>query len=452
MKPNAQVFLAFFQSEVIGMGLFDRFFSSDPSKEIQKIEGLLNDGDNEKALKLAQRLEKKNPAMQEAQVLLAKSLDAMACGFLEKASRSESAGALSDAADWIEIALDYVPQEEKRTALKEKINLLRQQDEENSEPESAVGPAKAKKPVAVEDHDVDEEIHYVTLIGMLAPEVASLYEERDAQFRAAYIALNSGDAEQARIGFEALLQENQNDPVLRLERARCALILEDPEVAQADLEIAWPSLGDEPLDLAGSISVPYLWGHAMMKMKKTLAIVDRLGEQARPSNDFPGLSLMYATALEQSEMYEPAVKFLVEAVKKFETMPDFPYLLAIVFDRQGDWEQAIHCLEGAIAPSCAVGCAAPPKHLPSLRLLTSLYLSNNHQPKRAKELLTFIAQTTNGQLRREDYLLLAEYHKQMDDLDAEAHARAQADEALEASQEEETITISGPQQSEKAVL
>ena len=134
--------------------------------------------------------------------------------------------------------------------------------------------------------------------------------------------------------------------------------------------------------------------------------------------------------------FEDARDFYTKAIWKFDQEPMFPYYLALVLANQGETERAIVCLEESIAPSCRMSdCGQSPKHLPSLRFLTRLYLEQGNAPRRAHELLDYLTQELAGRLSREDYLLMASYHEQVGDAEGAQAARIAARETPESPAE-----------------
>ena len=226
---------------------------------------------------------------------------------------------------------------------------------------------------------------------MLVEEVGDLYDQRPAAFRTAYIDLNEGRVTEALAAFEALAATVPADPVLQLELGRCRLMLGDPAAALADFEAVWETFGDDSIDLSGEVSLPGLWAEAKLALGDASSVLERLAPLAQPSADRPTLSYHYAHALLAVDSAETR-GFLASAASRFTGQPMFPYLLAGVLARSGDRQEAIECLEMAIAPSCASGnCKTPPKHLPSLRALVALYLEEESGAARVHQLLEFLA-------------------------------------------------------------
>ena len=436
------------------MGLFDRLFGKDPEKELNRAEALLNEGDAEKALKVAQKVAAGNPALARAEKLVAQIRGHLVSEFTALAQKAEESGNSGNAAEWLEIALKYVEDSARRAELEQKIKALHLDAEEEDEPEfePEVQPARTEEPQEEVHHGMDPEIHYMTLVGMLEPGYAERYEGRPEAFINAFLDLNESRVEEAIEALDALLAGAPGDPVYLLERARCALILDDAEKACDCLEKAWPALGDEDLDLAGSLSVPGLWADAMLRLEKPRSVIERLENLADPTLGREFLCLHYGRALEMDKRLEDAVEHFRLATIKFERKPWFVLHLADALEALGRWQQAIQRLEKFVAPSCASGHCGVPKHLPSIRRLAGLYLTHRVQPQRAKELLNHVAASLDGNLTREDFMLLAAYHNITGNAEAAAEAIARAEEMVEQTPGMEDAGIPKMEAGEKAVI
>ncbi len=409
------------------MGFLDRLFASDPRRDLERAEALLAKGDADRALELSQRAEKNSgPADQRrAGDLVARVKERLATEGLEKAIAAASSEYFEDAAEWITVALNHIDDEGRRQELEEQRSafLARADD---VEPEPLFGSAVESVPEAEPDIDLDLDSHYEALIGMLTEEVVERYEGQPPKFRQAYIDLNEGRADEALVALEELAETHGADPVIQLERGRCRLMFGDAEGACRDLEAAWGVFGNEPLDLTREMSVPSLWSEAMLNRGEAAALIERLADLAGPDGEDPNLSLHFAQALVVAGRFEDARDFLASVAEKFFNRPMFTFLLAQVLNRLDDRASAIHCLEMAIAPSCASGqCAKPPKHLPSLRALAAFYLDEGGQTERVAELMRWVSLDLGGRLTGEDLALVAKCHEQ--DGEPEAAQRALAE-------------------------
>ncbi len=418
------------------MGFLRRFLAGDPQRDLERAAALLDSGEPERALELARRAEERaQPADQDrARALVAQARAAWAAVALEKASLAESSEYFEDAAEWIGVALEHVDQTRRGELEELQRSLLERAGEAESE---------TWQPPPEPDNDsqteLDHGIHYQALIDMLVEDVAERYGSRTPAFRAAYVALNEGRIVDAHEAFEALVAAYGEDSVVLFERGRSRLAFGDAEGAAADLEAAWPEFGDQPLDLAGELSVPGLWAEAMLALGRPEPVIERVASVAGPVEAAP-LCERYGQALLAARRFEDARDFLAVAGAKNPARDAFSYQLARALEHLGERAAAIDCLEVAIAPSCAGGCAPRPKHLPSFRALASLYLDDESSPERVRELMTTVARTLGGRLASGDHTLLARYYDQIGDAKAAEHARGHASRLRDEAAAEETAT------------
>jgi tetratricopeptide (TPR) repeat protein len=331
---------------------------------------------------------------------------------------------LDEAADRLRLAMEHVDDPRRRRALEERITALEVREAESEKDGWLVAAHQAQQ-----DFESDPETMYRSLVGMLEEGVADHYLERPEDFRLAYVALNDGDAEAARTVFERHAAEDPEDPIPRLELGRCQLQAGNHAEARTYFESVWEAFGDEPIDLAGTLSLPSLWADALLGMEEYEPILERMAELARPEEDSPGLSYRFAVAQMNAGRLSDARDFLMRCALVFEGDQDFALLLARVTEELGDRAEAIQVLEQAIAPSCAVGrCGTPAMHTASLRTLARMHLDQGDNPQRAREVLALVARARRGQMEWTDELLLARYFQQVREQDAmrEALDRARA--------------------------
>lgn len=414
------------------MGLFD-LFKKDPEKLLERAGKLLERGDPAQALRLARQA----GADPRAGEIVRRAREALVEAGLERAKKAEESDYLDDAVEWIRNAAENVDGARREELLARAEALLKRAEAEAER--RAAQALAASEPVAdaAEDGGISKvDVAYDALVGMLDDDLADRYDEQPEAFRRAFVDLNEGRAEAARPVLEELADEGPGDTVRRFERGRCRLHDGEYQGAREDFEAVWQSFGDEPIDRVGTLSVPGLWAEAMLGLSKTAELLERLDGVADPSHGDPNLCRRYAAALVQEEKLDDAERFLVQATGTFSQDSDFPFQLAVVLKRQGRTDEAIDCLEGSVAPSCAPAtCGRVPKHLPSLRALARLYLNERRAPDRVHVLLDHIAQALAGQLGREDYVLMAEYHEQVGDVEGAREARAAAQHAGESTAE-----------------
>jgi hypothetical protein len=236
------------------------------------------------------------------------------------------------------------------------------------------------------------------------------------------------------------LEKDRGDAILHFERGRCRLLAGDLEGAREDLEVAWEGLGDEPLDSAGSLSVPALWGESMLGLEQYDEMLDRLEPLVDPDSGEEQLILLYSQALMASGSTQRAADLLAETMSASPGgYPEISRHLALALDSLGQRPQAIAVLEASIAPSCATGqCAKPPKHLPSFRLLAKLLLDDGGEAAvdRAGDLLEQMDRALGGRSGAVDQRLMARYYQLSGDPEAAAQAEERARELEEQGLEE----------------
>lgn len=409
------------------MGIFHRLLGRDPLADLERAERRLADGDPVGALELARRFTRhRDPVHRDrASSLTLRARDALVASTLKRASAAEAAGHLEDAADWLQAALQHVRDGTQKAELEVRLEAL------SARAEAA---AAAPQPIFVRPdreeeapYTLDLEEHYAMLVEMLDEGVAQRYAGRSPEFQRAWMELNEGRAAGALEVLEEMAARQPGDPVLLFERGRGRLLEGRFRGAREDFEAVWGTFGDRPFDLAGTLTVPGLWAEAALGDGDAGAVLERLRQAARPDAGNPDLSSLYAQALMAAGRLDEARRFLAAAGARYPGRPDFPHLLAVVLVKLGEPELAIHCLESAIAPSCATGnCARPPLHLPSLRMLAGLYLSKGGSADRVRELMLLVADALGGRLSAEDHRLLAGYHRQTGDEEAAARAEAEA--------------------------
>lgn len=424
------------------MGLFGNLFRKDMEQELARVEGYLEREEPYKALELAGRLARSadEPHRQRARELEARAREALLGSILERATAAEAEGKLADAADWLEGALQRLDGEDPRAGeIAGRLAALRQRIEDEAGEvwaERAEGPRR--RPDAGGGSQVEAGDHYQALVAMLDEAVADRYEGRSPAFQQALVDLNEGRAEAALPVLDLAVEADPGDPIPRLERGRCRLVCDDPEGARTDFEAAWEELGDDPLDLSGTLSVPDLWADAVLATDQPTPVLERLAELAAPGAGRPTLTESYATALLAAGRAEEARALLGRAVSRYPERPVFPFLLARALRACGEPGLARECLETSVAPSCATGrCGAPRRHPPSLRLLAELQLAEGGRPERALELLTLLSQDQGGALTVRDLRLLADYQRQAGNEAAAGELVAEA-ERLAAAGEERT--------------
>ncbi|MEM6457143.1 MAG: hypothetical protein AAF772_18790, partial [Acidobacteriota bacterium] len=272
------------------MGLFD-LFRSDPAADLTKAERMLDDGDAVRALERARKVRNKatddDDLRARADALVDRAQTQLRTRALETADERESNELFEEAADWLDIAMSHARDDAEREAFDARRTALLARAEEARERAARLAEA-SDRGVGEDDDDlpvIDLDAHYDTLVDMLTPEVGARYADRPAAFRTAWLQLNEGEAEPAEPVFEALAAETPDDPVLRLERGRCRMLLGRPADAIDDLAHAWEALGDAPLDRAGTLTAPLLWAEAQLAAGDPASVVTKLADRVDPDRD-----------------------------------------------------------------------------------------------------------------------------------------------------------------------
>ncbi|MCH9650092.1 MAG: hypothetical protein K0U98_17785 [Deltaproteobacteria bacterium] len=391
------------------MGLLGKLFKKDPAEQLERAKTLLERGRAVQALQVAEDVLRGGSPREEsrAQSMVAQCHKAILDSALEEAARSKDAGFWEEAANWVDTALLHCSDPQEKTnllALKEGY-LVQSKVAEQPPPES------------FDDEEPEDFTDYEILVDLFTDATAARYRERSPAFEQAFQELAAGQAETALGVFEEEVQLHPEDPLPRLERGRCHLLLGDFEAAKRDFDVAWESLGDEPLDRAGSMSVPRLWGEAALALSGWEEVIERLKEVAQPAQEQVDLSLILAEALCRSERSEEALAFLQEAARTFPQVPQFTFLLAMKRQETGDVGGAIACLEANVELGCASGGCSGPSAIfaPSLSLLIRLYLDHEGPRDRLRGLLELLPYARNGALEVEDVALLQRFHDTEED-------------------------------------
>lgn len=422
------------------MGMLDRMFSSDPQKDLDRAAQQLEKGAVEKALSLASRALKKQPESTQAQALVAQVRDVQVRDYIYSADRCEASGCPEDAVEWLTRALDLVRDSGKRLELERRIEGLTEGDEEPAPVEPTQRSCLAPEEPEPAPQATDDEDRYQILLAMLTEEHARRIEDKPEVFRQAYLALNDGHVAQARDMFQSMLQEDDRDPVVLFEHARCLMIEGRVDEAAPELEAAWEGLGDADLDEAGTLSAPALWAEANLFLGREARVLERIEPMADPQNGREMLSLLYARALEQVGRPEDAISVLIRAKRAFPNQPLVPFMLAMLLDGLDETDDAIAVLEQAIAPSCSTGgCAAPPLHLPSMRLLIALVMKDEARLPRAEALFRQLGRAQAGRFTSDDLRLLARFHQARGDEDAAKKSLAEAEKLEAAGESTESV-------------
>ena len=394
------------------MAFLGLFSGKDTTKELEKIELLLEKGLKEKALAKMESLQKrvKQAELKETEALLGKIHHVFKRDYLEKSALMEQRKLYHEAVEWVSMALDFCHSDAEIQDLLDKKNQLVNLTE-TIEEEMEVQLEESIEPSHETEQEIDDDNHFDALAHMLIPEVAEYYLKQPQEFKAAYLTFNRGFAEHTLDLLEHLLEEKPEEPVYLFEKARCLMNMEKYEAAQGHFEKVWDFFGDKPLDLAGTFSIPYLWAACCLHLKQAEKVVDRLLNLSSPDRRDPNLTLIIGIALDQAGRKQEVVTLFTRAIKTFD-IPDFSFHLGRILDEEGEWQNAIQVLEKLITPSCSSGqCYGPPLHLPSLHLLVNIYLNHDVALDRVEELLIHGDRRLRGQASRQHLLDWSKYHE-----------------------------------------
>lgn len=407
------------------MGFLNKLFSVDPRKEIAKAERWLDDTP-ERAFEHLQGVLAKVPEEHHGLVnqALERSRAAVIERALQHAKASEEDEYFEDAAEWLESALAHTTDEAQRQELEARHRELQRRELILREEEEAGDAFTVRKTVeaTVITHDLDDDDLFDAAVDVFRDDVAQRYRRQGDDFRELFLRLQDGELDGIEEGFSAILADadegGDTHAVVALERGKLRLLLGDFENARADFEACRDAWGDGLLDLSESLSVPGLWAEAALELGDTDAILEHLHPLSDPGLGRIDTVLPYSQALVLSGSadgnVDDAAAYLRRAVGTFPGHQELPLLYALTLQRSGDVQEAIACLEMAIAPSCASGhCRKPPMHIPSLRLLLALHLgqaSNGGSLDRVGELANLLQQHAEGHLSGDDHRLLAQVH------------------------------------------
>jgi predicted Zn-dependent protease len=411
------------------MGLLDGLFRKDPGRELDRAEGLLDDGRPYPALQIVQRVRDQGAFAERVAALERRCHEALGEAALAEADFMETEGDFAEAAEWVRSAIRQLGEKHERVPeLRSRLKTLRKRAEEakRSAAMSSLLWYREQAPPTGPD-PLTTEMRFGALVGTLRDEVADLYLSRPLAFQQAHVDLNEGRLDAARAAYDQMIVAEPDDAILRLERGRCRLIAGDPIGAREDLEAAWPALGDEPLDQEEWLSVPLLWAEACMAMDDPEAVIQGLtdlagfAEGTEPVN--AETARIFGRALLAADRAEDAVEYLRGAVEIFGVQAAVTRVLADALVRTGEPDRAIELLEGKIGPSCSTGsCSAPPLDPQATATLVRLYLDRTPEgetpPDRVGGLLAHSARQRGGSTL-DELELLARYQR-MCGLDEEA--------------------------------
>ena len=409
------------------MSWLKSLFASDPREQLRKAEERL-EGTPERALEMALEIHQADvgEAEEEIRSFIARARRRVVEQALERADASEAEEYFADAAEWLEAAIEHTADaDEKKALIERRRELLRQELLLEEAEDGMDGPAMTlhrQVEASVLSPEVDVDDLFLSLVDMFEETVAERYRQLGPTFRRLFLQFQEAELEGLEEGLSTLLAGDSPEgaldadgrAVVQLERGRLRLLTGDLAAALEDFDACWDAWDDDPLDLAGTLSLPGLWAEAKVGTGDFDAIIERLPELARAEDGRLEVMLPFAQALVLSQRLDEAKPYLQTAMGSFPSHQDFPQLYALTLAASGNPQEAMACLEMAIAPSCASGsCSKPPMHMPSLQMLLSLHVSAGDDEGRLRRLGKLFVEHRHGQLSGEDHRLLAAVHQKL---------------------------------------
>lgn len=418
------------------IGFLSSLFTKDWPAELDRAEELLERDEALRALEIAERARRRTEGDVEhrAVALVERAREELVDSLLEKADDAEAEGDFADAADWLLAAIERLEDDPRLDELETRREELLARAEDRDNPYLRSDDGGSTPDSAHLETGVDA--RYEALVSMLDDEVARRYEDRPEEFRQAVGDLNEGRAEAAREILDRLLEKAPDDAILRLERGRALLLVDEYGAARRDLEHAWEELGSGPLDITDSLSVPRLWAEASLADEKPRAVVERLEELADPAAGRTEICHLYAMALVQTGSAEETLDYLATASAAFPRDPRFSLVLARLLASRERTDEAIAVLEASVAPMCTTrSCSKGSVHAPSLRALADLYIETDRKLDEAAALMARIAQSRGGTLGAADHAVLGRYYRATGDAEAAAVSEAEAERLADTGEE-----------------
>lgn len=420
------------------MSFLGRLFGRDPAALLAQASELLERNDPAQALALARRAERqaKGELGQRAAELAALADGRLLAIAIERVDVADQAELWEEALEYSQVALDRATVPEIRQRLEQRAADFRRRINEQADAEAkaealALAEKEARgRPV----EDVELEAHYHALLDTLDDEVVELWRRLPEAFRPAWVAFNSGEAETAAETLEVLCEQFPSEPALRFERGRCRLLLGHPEGARDDFEAVWEVFGVEPLDHAGTLSIPGLWSEAQLAAGQPQAVLERLAEIQEPRRFDEQLTTVYAGALLSSQQWQEAADYLSHAHQRFPKSQELTRQLAIVLDHLERRPEAIQVLDTTVRACSSGSCGSQKMELASARLLIRLMLDQQGDADRMEELFGRIHLAQGGVWTRADAELLVTYHRQQGN-DEAAEETAELLERLKQAEE-----------------
>ena len=411
------------------MSLLSRLFGADPTKLVIKGERALESNHPAEALDLFRRAQDASPddatVIDRAGEGLAAASRKLVEMNLEEADLSQEAGDLEAARHHLDTALQLCLTDGQRSRVAAREALLKE----------ALGAGDGPQRLFTTEGAIGEELlpeeQWEHLLATLDEEVAEDYMGRSEAFRDALLALNDGRPEEAEPVLREMLEEDDDDPLVRFELGRTLLLMEKFSEAAAEMALAREDLGFEPLDRIGMLQIALMEGDALLNDKRPDEAL-RLADEALDERG-DDVSLLFVKGRSERALGKhDAVEETMGRVTKLQPkLVEATILLAQSRVERDDLDGAAETLEAGIKRHCATGtCQAQPVSAPAARLLAKVYLDQDSKLDRVEDLLMQNRAALEGHMTLDDLVLWGRLHRQRGDLEALAEVREAALAAL----------------------
>lgn len=410
------------------MSFLKRLFGAEPEQLLARASKALDGGLPAEALDLFERAEKDagegSELASQAREGIGKAAAKLVEMNLREADLSQEAGDLEGAMHHLQTAQELCRDDRQRSRVTDRMAMMEDALVAEAEPQ-----ALFTTEGAVGEEDAPE-VEWELLLGTLVDEVAEEYRERDASYRDAVLALNSGIIEEAVGGLEAYREEDAEDPLVRFELGRAYLSLERFDDAARELAAAREDIGFDPIDRAGMLQVGLLEADALLgigKSREARALLDAAVEDQGENVSLMFLRGRIEMAMEDHDAVEDTFGRVTTLAPK---LVEGAMMLGQSRLQRGDPAGAAEVLETGIKRHCGTGtCQVQPVSAPAARMLVQCYLDQGVKLRDAEDLLLQIRGSEEGHITWADHLLWGRLH------DAHGNAAkmiASRDAALEA--------------------
>ncbi len=206
------------------MGLFSRFTRPAWEKAAERGRKAASAGEHGVAARLLSDAMQRAPESEHDGLRKDRAKSALiVCEHnIAEAKTREAAGHVDKATEHYELAREFADAPELLAECDEALARLAQK--QRAKESAAAEPAFANEELALDDDQT-----YGVLIGAFPDEIADVYEDRDAAFRSAFMAMHRGELDEALAAFRALATDD--DAVAWIEIGRCSRGVGEGEAA-----------------------------------------------------------------------------------------------------------------------------------------------------------------------------------------------------------------------------